>query len=175
MPSTGLAYRACGLARWRSGVSTPLVTESEERRTGVGVIADERMRTDIQALRGLAILLVVVYHSRLFTPLQAGYLGVDIFFVISGYLITGIIQRGLQAGTFSFAAFYGRRAKRLLPAAYVTLTFTIVFAPLFLTQSEMKDFVWQTIGTVTFTGNIALWKQTGYFEGAAHLKPLLHV
>lgn len=134
-----------------------------------------RFRTDIQALRGVAILLVLLYHARLpFAP-AAGYLGVDVFFVVSGYLITGIISRGLTRGNFSFQAFYFRRAKRLLPAAYLTFVGTALAATLFLTQSEFHDFVIQLIGAVTFTGNVVLWRQTGYFEGAAELKPLLHV
>lgn len=135
----------------------------------------EGQRRDIQALRGLAIGLVLLYHAELIPALGAGHLGVDIFFVVSGFLITGIVQRGLIAGTFSFAAFYFRRAKRLLPAAYVVFLACVLAAPLFLTQLEFRDFTWQLLGAVTFTGNIALWMQTGYFETAAELKPLLHV
>ena len=136
--------------------------------------ASSSFREDIQALRGLAILLVLLHHAKL-DFLTAGYLGVDIFFVISGYLITQIIRKDLESGTFSFPAFYFRRAKRLLPAAYVTLLAVILLSALFLTQSEARDFFRQLVGAVTFTGNIALWLQTGYFEGAANLKPLLHV
>lgn len=131
-------------------------------------------RIDIQALRGLAILLVVVYHARLL-PLPGGYLGVDIFFVISGFLITSLIVRAIQAGNFSFADFYYRRARRLLPAAYVTLAVCLALSPFLLTSIEMRDFVMQVLGTVTFTGNFVLWSQTGYFESTAELKPLLHV
>jgi peptidoglycan/LPS O-acetylase OafA/YrhL len=134
-----------------------------------------RIRTDIQALRGLAILLVMMHHARLFAPLKAGYLGVDIFFVVSGYLITDIVRRGLIDGTFSFAAFYVRRAKRLLPAAYVAFAGTACLSAIFLAQNEMRDFAWQLMGAITFTGNVVLWTQTGYFEGSAYLKPLLHV
>jgi len=139
------------------------------------VAAEPAVRVDIQALRGLAIALVLLHHARLLPALKAGYLGVDVFFVVSGYLITGIVARGLRAGTFSFRDFYWRRVKRLLPAAYLTFAACVLAAPMFLTQPEMRDFVRQLIGAVTFTGNIALWLQTGYFEGAAHLKPLLHV
>lgn len=137
--------------------------------------SSQPFRTDIQALRGLAILLVLLYHAELIGPLRAGYLGVDIFFTVSGYLITGIVVRDLRAGVFSFTAFYARRAKRLLPAAYVTFLATSLLAVFFLTPPEMRDYSRQLLGAVTFTGNIVLWLQTGYFESAAHLKPLLHV
>lgn len=123
------------------------------------------MRNDIQALRGVAVLLVVLYHAGI-GPFAAGYLGVDIFFVISGYLITGLISRAIERGDFSFAEFYFRRAKRLLPAAYVTILITIIVSGFFLTGPEMRDFKAQVIGALTFTANIVLWTQTGYFEGA---------
>lgn len=143
--------------------------------SGTPNLESSAFRTDIQALRGLAILLVVLHHSKLIGVLAAGYLGVDIFFVVSGYLITGIVRKGIEQGTFSFSRFYFRRAKRLLPAAYVTFLATALLSVLFLTRPEMRDFTRQLLGAVTFTGNIALWRQTGYFEGAAELKPLLHV
>jgi len=132
------------------------------------------IRTDIQVLRGFAVLIVVLYHAKL-SILPAGYLGVDVFFVISGFLITGLIRKGLERGTFSFASFYLRRAKRLLPAAYVTFLACALVAPLVLTDGEMRDFRAQMIGSVTFTANIVLWRQSGYFEGASELKPLLHI
>lgn len=132
------------------------------------------LRTDIQALRGLAVLLVLLFHAKL-SFLPAGYLGVDVFFVISGFLITGLIVKSLDLGRFSFGDFYWRRAKRLLPAAYVTFFATAALAPLFLGQAELRDFSKQLLGALTFTGNIALWQQTGYFEGAGEQKPLLHV
>lgn len=131
-------------------------------------------RLDIQSLRGLAVLMVVLYHTKI-GNLQAGFLGVDIFFVISGFLITTLVATGIHRGTFSLSAFYFRRAKRLLPAAYVTFLITAACAPWFLNQQELRDFVTQMVGAITFTGNIVLWQQTGYFEGAGDLKPLLHV
>ena len=133
------------------------------------------LRTDVQAMRGFAILLVLLYHAQLWPAPEAGFLGVDIFFVVSGFLITGIVRRDLLAGKFSFTEFYFRRAKRLLPAAYIVFLACALVAPLFLTQLEFVDFTKQLLGAVTFTGNIALWMQTGYFETAAELKPLLHV
>lgn len=142
----------------------------------VGATQDQTatFRADIQALRGVAILLVVLHHTRL-GFLNAGYLGVDIFFTVSGYLITRIIQKDIELRVFSFSKFYFRRAKRLLPAAYVAFLLTALVSGIFLTSAEQRDFTKQLIGAVTFTGNIVLWLQTGYFEGAAELKPLLHV
>jgi peptidoglycan/LPS O-acetylase OafA/YrhL len=131
-------------------------------------------RTDIQALRGFAVLIVLLYHANL-GLLEGGYLGVDVFFVISGYLITGIVKRGIEQGDFRFSEFYFRRMKRLLPAAYVTFFVTICLSFWFLDTSELKGFYQQFIGAITLTGNISVWRQTGYFEDASALKPLLHV
>ncbi len=128
------------------------------------------IRDDIQALRGLAVLLVVVYHAAIL-PLDAGYLGVDIFFVISGYLITGLIIRD----DFRPADFYVRRIKRLLPAAYTVFLLTALGAAFILTETEYQAFIRQLWGALTFTGNHVLLEQTGYFDGEAGLKPLLHV
>jgi peptidoglycan/LPS O-acetylase OafA/YrhL len=142
----------------------------------VDVVAESgtRIRPDIQALRGLAVLLVLVYHAG-FPFVPAGYLGVDIFFVVSGFLITGIIAREMTAGKFSFARFYLRRARRLLPAAYTMLAFTSVAAALLLSSTQFREFLEQLVGSVFFLANVVLWKQTGYFAEAAHLKPLLHM
>ncbi|MDH0867415.1 acyltransferase family protein [Mitsuaria sp. GD03876] len=131
------------------------------------------MRDDIQALRAIAVLWVLLYHAQL-PGASGGYLGVDIFFVISGYLITGLIQRALGRGDFSFRAFYGRRARRLLPAAYVVLGATLLAVPWALNRSEQIDFAGQLLGALGFANNVVLWRQTGYFQGASDLKPLLH-
>ncbi|PKO35771.1 MAG: acyltransferase [Betaproteobacteria bacterium HGW-Betaproteobacteria-7] len=133
-----------------------------------------KFRTDIQALRGFAVSLVLIYHAD-FGFLKAGFLGVDVFFVISGFLITGLIKKEIEQGIFSFSEFYFRRAKRLLPAAYATFVLTAVAAPFFLNAQELNDFSAQMLGAVTFTGNVVLLMQSGYFAGAADLKPLLHV
>ena len=131
-------------------------------------------RADIQALRGLAVSLVLIYHAD-FGFIKAGFLGVDVFFVISGFLITGLIKKQIEQGVFSFSEFYFRRAKRLLPAAYATFVITAISAPFFLNAQELNDFSSQMLGAVTFTGNVVLLMQSGYFAGAADLKPLLHV
>ncbi len=132
-----------------------------------------KTRVDIQALRGFAVLAVVLYHADI-GVFAAGYLGVDVFFVISGFLISRLIRDGIEQRSFRFSDFYLRRAKRLLPAAYVTLAVTVLLSPLFLATAEMRDFRDQVVGAVTFTANVVLWRQSGYFGGAAELKPLLH-
>ncbi|MDI1253495.1 acyltransferase family protein [Thermomonas sp.] len=133
-----------------------------------------KFRPDIQALRGVAIVLVLLYHAQI-GGLSAGYLGVDIFFVISGYLITGLIGNGIDRGDFRLSEFYLRRVKRLLPAALVVLTAVTLATPWFLLSSEATNYLYILLGSLTFSANIALWLQNGYFEQAAHLKPLLHM
>lgn len=135
---------------------------------------EKQVRTDIQALRGLAVLLVVLYHLRIGSA-QAGYLGVDVFVVISGFLLTTLIGSAIHAGRFSWSTFYSRRAKRLLPAAYATILLTALAAPWFLGRQELADLASQIGGAVTFSANFVLWRQTGYFAGAGDLKPLLHM
>ena len=132
------------------------------------------LRTDIQALRGIAVLMVLFYHAQI-GGLQAGYLGVDIFFVVSGFLITGLVARGIQAGSFSFREFYFRRAKRLLPASLTVLALTGLAAGFLLTEIEQHDFWQQLAGSLTFVVNYVLLDQADYFSGKADLKPLLHM
>lgn len=136
--------------------------------------AQVKKRFDIQFLRGLAVSAVVIFHA--FRELLGkGFLGVDIFFVISGFLITGIILRQLESGSFTFKAFFMRRARRLLPASLSTLIITSAFAFFVLTPIDYSGFIKQLIGSLTFTANIVLPQQTGYFAGEAETKPLLHV
>ncbi len=131
-------------------------------------------REDIQALRGIAVLLVLLFHAKI-GGLAAGYLGVDIFFVLSGYLITGLVARRLAEGRFSFAEFYLNRAKRLLPAAYVVYSSAAIAAYWFLTGSEFDRLLKTLWGALTFTANFRLWLDTNYFTSAAKLNALLHV
>jgi len=132
-----------------------------------------QFRKDIQSLRGIAVLLVVLYHAKI-PGLVGGYLGVDVFFVISGFLITGQIHRELQNREFIIREFYLRRVWRLLPAAYSVFFACCLVAPWVLTRSELLDFRDQLIGAVAFVSNIVLWNQAGYFENAAEYKFLLH-
>lgn len=131
-------------------------------------------RYDIQALRGYAVLLILLFHAGI-GGLGAGYLGVDIFFVISGFLITTLLVKHLDQGDFSFKEFYFRRARRLIPAAYVVLFLTCIGSFFFLTSNEYRDFQNQMLGSLTFTANMALYDQADYFGGDAKLKPLLHM
>jgi peptidoglycan/LPS O-acetylase OafA/YrhL len=130
-------------------------------------------REDIDWLRAIAVLAVVAFHFE--TPaVFGGFVGVDIFFVISGYLITGIIQSELQSGTFSFARFYERRVRRLLPALYTMVALTAIPSLHYLLTSERLEFFRSIAAVVTFTSNFFFWFQSGYFDHAAAEKPLLH-
>ena len=130
-------------------------------------------RVDIQVLRGIAVLAVVIFHGFR-DVLPKGFLGVDVFLVISGFLITGHIMQGLERGTFSFADFYRRRARRLLPASFSTLIVTTGLALFILSPAELSDFAKQALGMITFSANFVLMFQTNYFAPAAEAKPLLH-
>ena len=132
------------------------------------------LRNDIQILRGIAVLAVVLYHSGL-GIVQSGYLGVDIFFVISGFLITGIVTRGIADGSFSFRQFYARRIRRLMPAGLLTLAFCLVAAMLLMTSRQYGGFYLNLLGSLTFVANVTLWMGTGYFHPNGEFQPLLHM
>lgn len=131
-------------------------------------------RPEIDSLRAIAVLLVVVYHAFPgFIP--GGYLGVDIFFVISGFLITSQITEQIEAKTFSFADFYLRRFRRLFPALILVVTVTTVLAFLFFYQSEFKQYCLHLSGVGSFSSNIIYLFEDGYFDASAIQKPLLHL
>lgn len=131
------------------------------------------MRNDIQSLRGIAVLLVVLFHAGI-GGFERGFLGVDVFFVISGFLVGGHVFRERSAGTFTFGDFYGRRAKRLLPAAYATLAFTILLMAPLLRARDFLLLRQDVVATLGFVSNIQFWRSLNYFAGAAELRPLLH-
>jgi peptidoglycan/LPS O-acetylase OafA/YrhL len=130
-------------------------------------------REDIDWLRAIAVLAVVAFHFEA-PAVFGGFVGVDIFFVISGYLITGIIQSEVNGGTFSFLRFYERRVRRLLPALYAMVALTAMPSLHYLLTSERLEFFRSVAAVVTFTSNFFFWLQTGYFDHAAVEKPLLH-
>jgi peptidoglycan/LPS O-acetylase OafA/YrhL len=150
-------------------------SQSGLSQSGLGGIAIVRRdyREDIDWLRAIAVLAVVAFHFEA-PAVFGGFVGVDIFFVISGYLITGIIQSELQGGGFSFARFYERRVRRLLPALYAMVALTAIPSFHYLLTSERAEFFRSVAAVVTFTSNFFFWFQTGYFDHAAVEKPLLH-
>ncbi|MEL6336709.1 MAG: acyltransferase family protein [Pseudomonadota bacterium] len=130
-------------------------------------------RPDIDGLRAVAILPVVVYHAGL-PGLPGGYLGVDIFFVISGYLIAGIIAREMAEGRFSLLDFYERRVRRIVPALMAMLAVSTALAFWLLLPHELRDFAFQLRGALLFASNFTLADRLGYFAPAAEVQPLLH-
>ena len=130
-------------------------------------------RPDIDGLRALAVLPVIFYHLKT-KGFEGGFVGVDVFFVISGYLITSIIYRELQNNSFSLANFYERRIRRIFPALFLTLFFTVIVGYWLLDADTFKDLGSALFSTTFFTSNLLLRNQAGYFDKAAELKPLLH-
>lgn len=131
-------------------------------------------RSDIDGLRAVAVLMVIVFHA--FPDLiPGGFVGVDIFFVISGYLIGGILIKAAEDGTFSFVDFYARRIRRIFPALIIVLAFCMAFGWRVLLADEYRQLAEQAVSGSLFSANILLWLKTGYFDPAAALKPLLHL
>jgi peptidoglycan/LPS O-acetylase OafA/YrhL len=131
-------------------------------------------RPDIDGLRAIAVLLVVVHHA--FPQiLPGGFIGVDLFFVISGYLISTIIFQNLENGTFSFLDFYVRRIKRIFPALILVLVACLVYGWFSLLPADYKQLGKHTLAGAAFVSNFALLNESGYFDGDSKLKPLLHL
>jgi peptidoglycan/LPS O-acetylase OafA/YrhL len=131
-------------------------------------------RPDIDGLRALAVLSVVVFHA--FPAwLPGGFIGVDIFFVISGYLITGIIAEELREQRFSVARFYARRILRIFPALCLVLTFCLGFGWFVLLKDEYQELGKHTLAGAAFVQNLTLWSESGYFALPAEQKVLLHL
>ena len=130
-------------------------------------------RKEIDGLRALAVIPVILFHGG-FEWLSGGYIGVDIFFVISGYLITSIILKEKEAGTFSLARFYERRARRILPALFFILLVCLPFAWFWLLPHQLEDFGKSIVAVALFGSNILFWKESDYFATDAELLPLLH-
>ncbi|MGY2185513.1 acyltransferase family protein [Pseudomonas sp. SDO5591_S426] len=131
-------------------------------------------RPDIDGLRAVAILSVVVFHAFP-ARLQGGFVGVDIFFVISGFLISSIIFRGLHRGDFSFTEFYAHRIKRIYPALLVVLVACYIFGWFSLLPDEFQQLGKHIAAGAGFVQNFVLLKEVGYFNVEAELKPLLHL
>ena len=132
-----------------------------------------KYRAEIDGLRALAVVPVILYHAG-FSLFSGGFVGVDVFFVISGYLITTILLDDLENKTFSIKKFYEKRIRRILPALFLVMLVSVVFAYCFMIPVAMKDFSKSLIAVCLFISNIFFWKTTGYFETTAEEKPLLH-
>jgi len=131
-------------------------------------------RADIDGMRALAVIAVVLYHGWP-TWFQGGFVGVDIFFVISGYLITSIILAQLQAGTFTIGGFYLRRIRRIFPALILVLLATLAFGWAVLLHAEWRQLGTHALAGAGFVSNFVLWHEAGYFDNAGITKPLLHL
>lgn len=132
-----------------------------------------KYRKEIDGLRALAVLPVIFFHAG-FGFFEGGYVGVDVFFVISGYLITTIILSDLEQGRFSLANFYERRARRILPALFFVMLCSLPFAWMWLAPVYFLDFSKSLVAVSLFSSNFLFWNESGYFATAAELKPLLH-
>lgn len=130
-------------------------------------------RPDIDGLRAIAVLSVVLYHYGAFW-LPGGFTGVDVFFVISGYLITGILRREVESGEFSLLNFYARRISRIVPALFVVLVATLVAGWFVLMPGDFAELGSSAAYAAIGFGNFFFLGNTGYFDQAADLQPLLH-
>lgn len=133
---------------------------------------DRHYRPDVDGLRAIAVLAVLFYHVGGWLP--GGYIGVDVFFVISGYLITTLILREQEAHTFTLANFYGRRIRRIVPASMCLVIATLAIGPLVLFPESLEDLAESAVAQQLCVSNFYFWSQGGYFDGPVEFKPLLH-
>lgn len=131
-------------------------------------------RSDIDGLRAVAVLSVVLYHAFP-ALLPGGFVGVDIFFVISGYLISSIVFKALAGGEFSFADFYVRRVRRIFPALLLVIVVSLAIGWSVLLPDEYAQLGKHAMAGLGFVANLVYWQEAGYFDTAAELKPLLHL
>jgi peptidoglycan/LPS O-acetylase OafA/YrhL len=157
----------------QGGLSANAILPGSVSEMNLGVLS-EGYRKDIDGLRGLAVLAVLIYHLAP-SGLRAGYLGVDIFFVISGYLISGIIIRDLYTNKFSFVNFYLSRIRRIFPSLLTILLFVIFVSCIILYPLELKSISKHIIFSALNLSNIIFWSESGYFDIDAKFKPLLHL
>src|SRR5882724_53425 len=136
------------------------------------LINNFRYRPEIDGLRAVAVLSVVLYHAGF--GCSGGYIGVDVFFVVSGFLITSLIWSDLEKGRFTFANFWERRARRIVPALVVVTLVTLVIGAVLLLPADLKNLGRASASQAVFTANIHYWLDSGYFAGESAEKPLLH-
>jgi peptidoglycan/LPS O-acetylase OafA/YrhL len=132
-----------------------------------------KYRPEIDGLRAIAVLAVILFHAQL-GPFPGGFLGVDVFFVISGYLITRIITPDIDAGRFNLKTFYMRRVRRILPALYLVTLLCLPVGLYLLIPEDLADLAKSAIAAVLFVPNFYFWDTADYFARAADFKPLIH-
>jgi peptidoglycan/LPS O-acetylase OafA/YrhL len=135
-----------------------------------------KYRPDVDGLRAIAVLAVLFFHTG-YAPFRGGFVGVDIFYVISGYLITSILAKDLAEGKFSLVAFYERRMRRIFPALFTVLFFCIVGGTILFDPREMTALGKTLIATTFFFSNFYFWHSAhplGYFDNAVSSQALLH-
>ena len=131
-------------------------------------------RPDIDGLRAIAVLPVVFYHAGV-ADFTGGYVGVDIFFVISGFLITTIIHRELAEGRFSVLRFYERRARRILPALFAVIVASLIAGWFILGPGDYDQMGQSIVSALLFVSNMFFWRNAGgYFQNATDYLPMLH-
>ncbi|TDL86411.1 acyltransferase family protein [Meridianimarinicoccus aquatilis] len=130
-------------------------------------------RPEIDGLRTVAVVPVILFHAGL-SVFSGGYVGVDIFFVISGYLITGILIRELEQGRFSILRFYERRARRILPALFTVMLACLPFAWIWMLPEQLALFGRSVVSVMFFVSNMLFWRESDYFAADSELNPLLH-
>ncbi|GMV31852.1 MAG: hypothetical protein AMXMBFR59_39770 [Rhodanobacteraceae bacterium] len=130
-------------------------------------------RPDVDGLRTLAVIPVILFHAGA-SWLPGGFVGVDVFFVISGYLISSIIIRDVQEGKFSFLHFYERRVRRIIPALLVVLAFSVSLFQVIALPDQSKKAAESAMAALLSVSNFYFWHSSGYFSPAAELMPLLH-
>ncbi|CNK68876.1 acyltransferase [Yersinia alsatica] len=136
-------------------------------------IASNKFRNDINGLRAWAVIAVVLYHFGV-PGFSGGFVGVDIFFVISGFLMTRIIVSGMESGNFSFLQFYLARARRIIPMLLVLCFALLIFGWFWLPEQNYKLLATHVVNTLFFISNIKFWRESGYFDASSHEKWLLH-
>src|SRR6202021_608158 len=130
-------------------------------------------RADIDGLRAIAVLIVVFYHLKIL-KVWGGFIGVDVFFVISGFLISSVILKEIEESRFSLSSFYQRRIRRIIPALVVMMSVTVIAACFFLLPSELEDFAKSLLAASLSVSNFFFWLHSGYFDAPASDLPLLH-
>lgn len=149
------------------------MTESRISAGATAAPPPKQFRHDINGLRAIAVMAVVLYHFGI-PGFSGGFVGVDVFFVISGFLMTGIIISGLERGNFSLWGFYLARARRIIPALLVLCATLLMLGWLWLPSADYKPLATHVVTALAFVSNVKFWREAGYFDAASHEKWLLH-